>query len=69
MSTCTEPGCDAPAAARVGTPQLPGPPLPGLGFLMIRPATTPVPTGLLLCLDHTHLAVDVMLLRATPERT
>lgn len=63
---CTERDCRQPAAARVAFPQLPGPPLPGMGFVIVRPAATAVPTGVLVCLDHAHHAIDLMLLRGTP---
>jgi hypothetical protein len=68
MSACTAADCTETAVARVGSPQLiPGHHVPGMGFLLIRPAAAQVHTGLLLCLDHAHHAVDLMLLRDTPE--
>lgn len=68
MNTCTAADCSEPAIARVGSPQLiPGHDIPGMGFLILRPASAQVATGVLFCLDHTHHAVDLMLLRDTPE--
>lgn len=68
MSECTAADCSETAVARVGSSQIfPGPQVPGMGFLLIRPATAQVATGVLFCLDHAHHAVDLMLLRETPE--
>lgn len=65
---CAAPNCGKPAAARVAYPLLPPPQaLIGLGFVIVRPATTPNPMGDLLCVDCCHHVVDLMLLRATPE--
>lgn len=40
--------------------------VPG-AFAIVRPLTSPNPVGDLVCLDHAHHAVDVMLMRAAPE--
>lgn len=62
--TCTTTGCDQPGAALVAVATSHG--VAGLGFAIVRPATSPEQRGQLLCLDCAHTSIDVMLLRATP---
>lgn len=67
---CGTPACEQLAAARVAYPLLPPPQaMVGLGFVIIRPASTPNPMGALLCVECTHHVVDLMLLRSLPEAT
>jgi hypothetical protein len=67
MIVCTSEGCTEPAVSRVSSSDLSGPPIPGLGFVIVRPAATWEPgAGMPLCLEHTHHAVGLMLLRAMP---
>lgn len=63
---CTTEGCTEPAAARIAGSDVSGPTVPGLGFAIVRPAASPAMVGDPLCLDHTHHAIDLMLLRALP---
>lgn len=64
---CTADGCGSPAAARVGVPLLPMPAGVGLGFAVVWPLAHRGATGLPLCADHCHLAVDEMLMAAQPR--
>lgn len=64
---CTQDGCPEPAVARVGLPLLPYPPGHGLGYAVVWPLANSGATGLPLCVDHVHHAVDLMLLAAQPE--
>lgn len=64
---CTWEGCDQPAAARVGVPLLPYPAGRGLGYVVIHPPDAATATGFPMCLDHVHLQVDVVLMKAKPE--
>lgn len=67
MIVCTSEGCRERAASRVSSSELSGPPIPGLGFVIVRPVANWAPgAGMPLCLEHTHHAVDLMLLRALP---
>lgn len=63
---CTQDACDQPAAARVGVPLLPMPAGVGLGFVVVWPLAHQNATGLPVCVDHCHLAVDEMLMCARP---
>lgn len=58
--TCASTGCTERPVARVVAPG---------GFAIIRPLTSANTRGDLVCVDHAHVAVDLMLLRATPEPT
>lgn len=64
---CEHDGCQYPAVARVTDASLPHPVGVGLGFAIVRPANAPGHAGRFLCADHTHLAVDLVLMRALPE--
>lgn len=56
---CAAIGCGQVAAASIAVPG---------GFAIIRPLSSEhASAGDLACLDHAHLAVDIMLMRATPE--
>jgi hypothetical protein len=69
MTTCAaQGGCPEPAVARVASPLLPGSDVPGFGFAIVRPITSPAAQhGEPLCVEHTHLAIDVMLMGAQPR--
>lgn len=72
MSRCEHAGgCDQPAAAKVASPQIPGEPATGWGFAIVRPITSLAapPHAVELCVEHTHLEIDVMLMRSQPERS
>lgn len=72
MNRCEhDSGCDQPAAAKVASPQIPGVAAPGWGFAIIRPISSLAapPQAQLLCVDHTHLVIDMMLMHAQPERS
>lgn len=62
-------GCEAVPVARVAAPVLAGAAAPGFGFAIIRPISSRAVTdhAVTLCAEHTHLAVDIMLMRAMPE--
>lgn len=64
--TCEHDGCTAPAVARVTDASLPYPAGVGMGFAIIRPLHTPGRVGWAACADHTHHAIDLMLMRAMP---
>lgn len=55
---CSLTGCDEAPTVRVAVPG---------AFAIVRPLDSPNPVGDPVCLDHAHHAVDVMLMRATPE--
>lgn len=67
LPVCTREGCGQPAVARVASPDLPERPMPGLGFVMVRPANGTTYVGELMCGSCAHHVVDLMLLRAMPE--
>lgn len=67
MRRCSNGDCPEPAVARVATPQLAPSVGEGMGFAIVRPASTPNAIGGLLCLDCTHHAVDLMLMQAATD--
>jgi hypothetical protein len=66
MSVCATEGCGQTVAARVTLPHMPESRGNGLGFVIVRPAHTPVEFGEFMCLDCAHAAVDDMLMAAMP---
>lgn len=63
MADCAEPG-----AAWVAVVQPDEVWRAGLGFMIVRPVGSPIHGGVLLCVDHAHHQIDLLLLRALPER-
>jgi hypothetical protein len=64
VTACRTPGCDLPAAALVAAPHgIPGAPV----FAIFRPLTSTNQMGDPRCLDCTHHALDLMLMRAKEE--
>lgn len=67
-TTCSWEGCALPGAARTAALDTDGVGVrPGLGLMIVRPAGSPVKSGVLLCVEHAHHQLDLMLLRALPK--
>ena len=64
MTACRTPGCELPAAALVAAPDgVPAAPV----FAIVRPLASKNQMGDPRCLDCTHHALDLMLMRAREE--
>ena len=57
---CADDTCTERPVARVVAPG---------GFAIVRPLDSANARGVAVCVEHAHVAIDLMLLRATPEPT